>query len=47
MIRVRYFTEEYIGQEEYVYNYTIQYVLNWEGSTTYITGIDNFTYFCY
>lgn len=47
MIRISYFTNEYIGEEEYVYNYTIEYVLKWEGSSTYLIGIDNFNYFSY
>jgi hypothetical protein len=47
MIFFIYHTPEYIGQEEYVYGYTVEHTISWTYASTYFNGIQNFNYFSY
>lgn len=45
MTKLFYTIPEYIGQEEVVYEYVINYTKTWTMNVTYSNGIDNFNYF--
>jgi hypothetical protein len=45
MTKLSYTIPEYIGQEETVYEYVINYTKTWTMNVTYFNGMDNFNYF--